>query len=94
MRSYDDKPGGDRQDTPGVEVRRASERVTLACKALSAAANDLRVAHTRSGVSAIDDVADQVGVETERVCELAEELAKLARNLQNRSPAPAMLTGD
>jgi hypothetical protein len=79
---------------PGVEVRRASERVTLACKALSAAANDLRVAHARSGVSAVDDVADQVGVETERVCELAEELAKLARNLQSPSPAPAMLTGD
>jgi hypothetical protein len=94
MRSYEDKPGGDPQDTPGVEVRRASERVTLACKALSAAANDLRVAHARSGMTVVDDVADQVGVETERVCELAEELAKLARNLQSRSLAPAMLSRD
>jgi hypothetical protein len=94
MRSYEDKPGGDPQDTPGVEVRRASERVTLACKALSAAANDLRVAYARSGMTVVDDVADHVGVETERVCELAEELAKLARSLQSRSLAPAMLSRD
>jgi hypothetical protein len=93
MRSYEDKLGGDPQD-PGVEVRRASDRVTLACKALSAAANDLHVAYARSGMTVVDDVADQVGVETERVCELAEELAKLARNLQSRSLAPAMLSGD
>jgi hypothetical protein len=92
MRSYETKPGGDPPDTSGVEVSRASERVTLACKALSAAANDLRVAHARSGMSAVDDVADQVGAETERVCELAEELVKLARNLPGR--LPAMLSGD
>jgi hypothetical protein len=45
-------------------------------------------------MTVVDDVADQVGVETERVCELAEELAKLARNLQSRSLAPAMLSRD
>jgi hypothetical protein len=94
MKSYATNPGADPANAPELDVRRASERVTLACKALSAAANDLRIAHARCGMTAVDDVADQLGVETERVCELAEELAKLARNLQNRSPAPAMLTGD
>ncbi|MCW3033265.1 MAG: hypothetical protein JWM60_1610 [Solirubrobacterales bacterium] len=92
MRSYQTRPGGDPQNTD-AEVRRASERVTLACKALSAAANDLRVAHARSGMSAVDDAADRVGTETERVCELAEELAKLAGNLQSR-PLTPLLAGD
>jgi hypothetical protein len=31
-----------------------------------------------------DDAADQVGAETERVCELAGELEKLATNLGSR----------
>jgi methyl-accepting chemotaxis protein len=70
-------------NTPANGVRRASERVSLACRALSAAANDLRVAHSRNSVSAVDDAADQVGAETERVCELAEELGKLAENLRH-----------
>jgi hypothetical protein len=70
-------------------VSRASERVALACRALSAAANDLRVAHARNAITALDDAADQVGVETERVCELADELVKLAANLRKQPLATA-----
>ena len=65
-----------------AEVTRAAERVTLACRALAAAANDLRIAQAHIGVTAVDDAADMVGAETERVCELAEELAALAANLR------------
>jgi hypothetical protein len=71
-----------------VGVTRAAERVELACRALTAAATDLRVAHRQSGLSAVDDAADRVGVETERVCELAEELVSLAANLR-RAPTVA-----
>jgi hypothetical protein len=74
--------------TPEDDVRRAAERVTLACRALSTAASDLRVAHRRSGMMALDDAADQVAAETERVCELAEELVKLGRNLATRPLEP------
>jgi hypothetical protein len=63
------------------DVKRAAERVTLACRALSTAASDLRIAHRRSGATAIEDAADLLNAETERVCELAEELARLGRNL-------------
>ncbi len=62
-------------------MRRAAERVTLACRALSAAANDLSVAYLRTGRSSVDDAVEQVRWETERVCELADEIAKLAKNL-------------
>jgi hypothetical protein len=65
-------------------VAGASERVTLACRALSAAANDLRVAYEQNGLAIVADAADMVGVETEHVCELAEELAKLADRLGRR----------
>lgn len=76
----------------GDVVTRAAERVELACKALTAAATDLRVAHRQSGLSAVDDAADMVGVETERVCELAEELARLATNLRGvRAAASAAI---
>jgi predicted transcriptional regulator of viral defense system len=85
VKPYDSDPPSVDLDVPGMEVRRASERVTLACKALSAAANDLRVAYSRSGMTTVDDAAETVGAETERVCELAEELEKLARNLRGRS---------
>jgi hypothetical protein len=71
------------------DVRRAAERVTLACRALSTASNDLRVAYKRSGAMAVDDAADQVRAETERVCELAEELVELGRNLTARKFAIA-----
>lgn len=75
--------------TPEDDAKRAAERVTLACRALSTAASDLRVAHRRSGITAVDDVADRLSAETERICELAEELVKLGRNLTARPLAPA-----
>ena len=68
-------------------VRRAAERVRLACKALDAAATDLRVAHGRDGLSAVDRAADTVAAETERVCEMAQDLSKLASNLGRWTPA-------
>jgi hypothetical protein len=64
-----------------TRVRRAGEKVTLACRALSAAATDLRVAHNEVGLTAVDKAAERLESETERVCEMAEELAKLASNL-------------
>jgi hypothetical protein len=70
--------------TPEGDIKRAAERVTLACRALSTAASDLRVAYKRSGASTVDDVAEQVRGETERVCELADELAKLGKELTLR----------
>ena len=65
-----------------VGMQRAAERVTLACKALSAAANDLRVEYSRYKLTAVENAAEMVETETERVCELAEELANLATNLR------------
>ena len=47
-----------------AEVSRAAERVMLACKALAAAANDLRIAQAHTGMTAVDDAADLVGAET------------------------------
>lgn len=73
------------EQTAERDVRRAAERVTLACRALSAAANDLRVAYARSGTPAVGDATDQVRAETERVCELAGELERLGANLATRS---------
>jgi hypothetical protein len=75
--------------TPEQDIRRAAERVTLACRALATASNDLRVAHKRSGVTAVDDAAELVRAETERVCELAEQLAKLGGALAGRPMASA-----
>jgi hypothetical protein len=72
-------------DVPGAEVRRAFERVALACKALSAATNDLRVAYSRSGMTRVDDAAETLGVEPERICELADELLKLTRDVRGQS---------
>jgi predicted transcriptional regulator of viral defense system len=39
------------------------------------------VAYEQHGVTTVLDAAEMVGVETERVCELAEQLAKLAGKL-------------
>jgi hypothetical protein len=64
---------------PGMS--RAAERVRLACRALSAAANDLRVEHDRNPMMAVDEAAHLLEAEMERVCELAEELTSLATNL-------------
>jgi hypothetical protein len=70
---------------PDVGMQRAAERVTLACKALSAAANDLRVEYSQYKMTAVVDAAQMVEAETERVCELAEELTSLATNLRGLS---------
>jgi len=79
--------GGGR--TAEDDVRRAAERVTLACRALSTAASDLRVAYKRDGALAVDEVGEQVRGETERVCELADDLVKLANELTLRPLARA-----
>jgi hypothetical protein len=85
VRRYATNPKGDGPKSTDAEVRRAAERVTLACTALSSAVNELRVAHTRNRMMVIDDAARMVEAETERVCEMAEEVAKLASNLRNAS---------
>jgi hypothetical protein len=66
-------------------VQRGSERVTLACKAMSAACADLRVACVRDGIpaEAIEGAAGALDAEAARVCELAEELGELAEALAN-----------
>lgn len=68
---------------PGVS--RGSERVTLACKAMSAAADDLRLACDLDGLAgeAVEDAADALDAEAARICELAEELGELAKALAN-----------
>jgi hypothetical protein len=71
---------------PEAGISRGSERVTLACRALSAAAADLRVACARDGVPAawaVEDAAEALDAESVRVCELAEELEELAEALAN-----------
>jgi hypothetical protein len=70
-------------------VDRAAERVTLACRALSAAARDLHVAYNRNNLKAVDKAAHAAEVEMERVCEMAEELANLAANLGRWGPVEA-----
>ena len=68
------------------QVVRAAERVDLACRALSAASNDLFVARRSEGLP-VDEAAKALERETERVCELADELVSLARNLGRLSGA-------
>ena len=65
---------------------RAVGRVTLACRALSAAVDDLAAAHRRYG-AASGDAAHELEAERERVCELAEQLAKRAEGLKVLAPA-------
>ena len=66
-------------------VQRGSERVALACKAMSAACADLRAACVRDGMpaAAVEGATDALDAEAERVCELAEELGELAEALAN-----------
>jgi hypothetical protein len=92
VRSYNTYPGASERETDDERIRRAAGRVTLACRALSEAANDLRVAYVRTGMTPVDDAADQVASETERVCELAEELSKLANHVQSRHAVAALAT--
>jgi hypothetical protein len=68
---------------PGLS--RAVERVGLACDALSAAGNDLCIASHRDGLP-VSRVAGDLAAERERLCEMADELGKLAYRL---SLAPA-----
>jgi hypothetical protein len=62
-------------------MTRAVERVSLACKALSAAASDLHVARNRNPAAVDDSIADTLNAEVERICELAEDLARRAERL-------------
>ncbi len=67
-----------------ASVSRGSERVTLACRALAAAAHDLRIACRRDDMpaaGAVEQAADALEEESVRVCELAEELGELAEAL-------------
>jgi hypothetical protein len=63
---------------PGLS--RAVERVSLACKALSAAGNDLAVALSRDGLPVMG-IANELEAERERLAEMAEELGELAWKL-------------
>ena len=63
---------------PGLN--RAVERVSLACNALSAAGNDLDIASRRDGLP-VERVAGDLAAERERLCEMADELGKLAWKL-------------
>jgi hypothetical protein len=69
-------------------IRRASERVALACKAMSAAADDLAVAARRDGLL-VEETVQSLEVERERVCELAAELSNRARSLGTLARAVA-----
>jgi hypothetical protein len=60
---------------------RAAERLSLACRALSAAANDLMVAQHRDGM-ALEDTVHELETEIVRVCELAEELERSAASVE------------
>jgi hypothetical protein len=59
---------------------RAAGRVTLACRALSAAVDDLAVAHRVNDMEG-DERAQELEVERERVCQLAEELTRRVEGL-------------
>ena len=61
-------------------IDRGTERVQLACRALSAAAKDLHVALDRDGMP-VEDATHALEAEAVRVCELAEELGELAEKL-------------
>ncbi|HEX5223819.1 MAG TPA: hypothetical protein VFW29_01700 [Solirubrobacteraceae bacterium] len=68
---------------PGIE--RAAERLTLACRALTAAANDLAIAKRRDGAP-VDDAAHELEVELERICALAEQLERRVTGLGVLAP--------
>jgi hypothetical protein len=67
---------------PGAEpgLSRAVERVSLACKVLSAAGDDLAVASQRDGLP-VEGIAHDLEVERERLAGMAEELGQLAWKL-------------
>jgi hypothetical protein len=92
MRSYETHPGVAQQNTTDA-IRHASERVTLACRALAAASNELRVVRKRSGMTPVEEAADMVAAEAERVCEMADDLAKLAIKLGRQTLSTAARAG-
>jgi hypothetical protein len=59
---------------------RAAERLSLACRALSAAADDLAVAQRRDRLP-VEHTVRELDQEIERVCELAEELERSAASI-------------
>jgi hypothetical protein len=64
-------------------ISRATERATLACRALSAAADDMYVAFRRDGMP-VKRVAYALEAEAERVCELAQQIERLAERAAGR----------
>lgn len=66
--------------TKSAGIERAAERLTLACRALSGAANDLAVAKRRDGVP-VEDAARELDVEIEHICALAEQLERRVAGL-------------
>jgi hypothetical protein len=66
--------------TRDAGIVRAAERLTLACRALSAAADDLAIAQRRDGLP-VDDEARELNTEVERICELADQLGRRATGL-------------
>ena len=60
------------------DVDRAAERLRLACRALSAAARDLRVAKDRDAADVTVSTPEIEG-EIERVHEMAEQLSEFSR---------------
>lgn len=77
----------ERHEMAEADVKRAAERMRLACKAMSAAATDLRVAQSRDETMMEDAAPDELAAQTERVCEMAEDLSALARRLYTLTPA-------
>jgi hypothetical protein len=76
-----------RHEMAGMDVKRAAERMRLACRAMSAAAADLQVAQSRDETVMQGAAPDELASQTERVCEMAEELSALARQIYALAPA-------
>ena len=61
-------------------IIRATERVSLACQVLKAAANDVLIAQGSQNAP-LQNAAQELAVEIERVCELADHLERCAANV-------------
>ena len=61
-------------------IIRATERVSLACQVLKAAANDVLIAGGNEN-EPLEHAARDLAVEIERVCELADQLERCAANV-------------
>jgi len=77
----------ERHEMASADVKRAAERMRLACRAMSAAAADLRVARGRDETMMESAAPAELAAQTERVCEMADELSALARQLYALAPA-------